>query len=43
MTWNKAPTWTCGCVPLACDQVIIDVGHTVTLAQAVHVSGLEVR
>lgn len=41
--WNNAATWTCGRVPLACDQVIIDVGHTVTLAQTVQVSGLEVR
>lgn len=41
--WSNSALWTCGRVPLACDQVVIDAGHTVTLAESVQISGLEVR
>ena len=39
--WNNAATWSCGHVPLSCDQVA--VGHVVTLSQSVQVRGVELR
>ncbi len=39
--WNDAATWSCGHVPLSCDQVV--VGHVVTLRQSVQVRGVEIR
>jgi len=39
--WNNAATWSCGHVPLSCDQVV--AGHVVTLSQSVQVRGVELR
>ncbi len=39
--WNNAATWSCGHVPLSCDQVVVD--HVVTLSQSVQVRGVEIR
>ncbi len=41
--WTNSALWTCGRVPRACDQVVINPDHTVSLAAAVQISGLEVR
>lgn len=40
-SWNDAATWSCGHVPLSCDQVV--VGHVVTLGQSVQVRVVEIR
>ncbi|MPR36107.1 YCF48-related protein [Salmonirosea aquatica] len=42
-TWNNVATWSCGHVPLACDQVAINPGHVVTLTESVQVHGIEIR
>ena len=39
--WNDAATWSCGHVPLSCDEVVVD--HVVTLSQSVQVRGVEIR
>ncbi|MPR32504.1 LamG-like jellyroll fold domain-containing protein [Salmonirosea aquatica] len=41
--WGNAATWTCGRVPLACDQVVINTDHTIALADTVQIAGLEIR
>ena len=41
--WNNVATWSCGHVPLTCDQVAINPGHVVTLSQSVQVRGVEIR
>lgn len=41
--WNNVATWSCGHVPLTCDQVAINPGHVVTLSQSVQVRGIEIR
>lgn len=40
-SWDNATTWSCGHVPLSCDQVV--VGHMVTLSQSVQVRGVDIR
>jgi len=42
-TWSNVATWSCGHVPLTCDQVAINPGHIVTLSQSVQVRNLEIR
>lgn len=41
--WNNVATWSCGHVPLPCNQVAINPGHVVTLSQPVQVRGIEIR
>lgn len=41
--WNNVATWSCGHVPLTCDQVAINTGHVVTLSQSVQIQALEIR
>ncbi|WP_373513426.1 YCF48-related protein [Persicitalea sp.] len=39
--WDNATTWSCGHVPLVCDQVV--VSHLVTLGQSVQVRAVEIQ
>jgi glucose/arabinose dehydrogenase len=41
--WNNTSIWSCGCVPSASDEVIIQSGHNVTLTQNESVRFLQVR
>ena len=41
--WDNLATWSCGHIPLVCDQVAINPGHVVTLSQSVQVRSIEVR
>ena len=41
--WNNVATWSCGHVPMVCDQIIVNTGHIVTLNQSVQVRGIEIR
>ncbi len=29
--WNTPATWSCNCIPAACNDVIVDTGHVVTI------------
>ena len=29
--WNTPATWSCNCIPAACNDVIVDTGHAVTI------------
>lgn len=42
-TWNTLSTWSCGHVPMVCDQIVVNAGHIVTLSQSVQVRGIEIR
>ncbi len=41
--WNTLGTWNCGHIPRACDLIVINPGHIVTLSQSVQVLGIEIR
>ena len=41
--YKRQATWSCGHVPLTCDQVAINPGHVVTLTESVQVRGIEIR
>ena len=42
-TWTNLSTWSCGHIPMVCDQIVVNPGHVVTLSQSVQVRGIEIR